>query len=340
MNDRQDLSSYFNLHGIDRKLGYEKARTLPQDGVVAVTLAVPPGDGLRITNTIEFQLLVPARYHLEGNIVVTTSDSELLTYVNESDVKRRDGFYELILPGMDRVKYPFPVWLYYIRSLLQIHRATEWSVPAQLDNEFKHLNADWPAVSFSLAQELTIFHGAGRTRGKRNYMEDVDFCFDSITIAGKRSISVFGVMDGHGGQECALYCADDVPSRIATLLRSGNSCPDAMYRAFRESDTECLESRASGNSGSTANVAMYDRATNVFYVANTGDTRAVLSRAGRALDLSYDRKGTDPEEMARVVRAGGYVAKGRIMGTLAVSRALGKGGAKITKLKLHVYQDC
>ena len=69
---------------------------------------------------------------------------------------------------------------------------------------------------------------------------------------------------------------------------------------------------------------MYDTSSNLFYIANTGDTRAVLSRNGKAQDLSYDRKGNDPEEIARVVKAGGFVSKGRIMGSLAVSRALGK----------------
>jgi serine/threonine protein phosphatase PrpC len=111
--------------------------------------------------------------------------------------------------------------------------------------------------------------------------------------------------------------------RVAALLRSGCSCPEALYKAFRESDLECLETSACGNSGSTANVAVYDASVNVFFIANTGDTRAVLARGGQALDLSYDRKGSDPEEIARVVRAGGFVNKGRIMGTLAVSRALG-----------------
>ncbi|KAJ1410181.1 phosphatase 2C-like domain-containing protein, partial [Ochromonadaceae sp. CCMP2298] len=136
-------------------------------------------------------------------------------------------------------------------------------------------------------------------------------------------IAVFGVLDGHGGERCAQQCAEDIPLRVAAHMRAGVSCPIALHRSFLEADSHFLSSPAGCSSGSTANVAVYHRQRNVFYIANTGDTRAVLCRGGAALDLSHDRKGSDAEEIARVVRAGGYVANGRVQGSLAVSRALG-----------------
>jgi serine/threonine protein phosphatase PrpC len=220
---------------------------------------------------------------------------------------------------MDRVKYQFPVWFYATRSLFQKSTAEPWVCAVQLRDEFQHINLSYPRNTV----ELKLFCGAGRTRGKRNYMEDVDFVFSSIKINDQRSISVFGVLDGHGGKECSQFCADDIPVRVAANMRNGSSCPEALYKAFLESDQECLESGASGDAGSTANVAVYDQQHNVLYVANAGDTRAVLSRGGVAMDLSYDRKGTDPEEIARVAKAGGFVKNGRLQGSLAVSRALG-----------------
>jgi protein phosphatase PTC1 len=39
--------------------------------------------------------------------------------------------------------------------------------------------------------------------------------------------------------------------------------------------------------------------------------------------LSYDHKGTVPQEQKRVVDAGGYISNGRINGNLAVGRSLG-----------------
>jgi protein phosphatase 1G len=58
-------------------------------------------------------------------------------------------------------------------------------------------------------------------------------------------------------------------------------------------------------------------------VANAGDSRAVLSRRGVAVPLTRDHKPTDADEFARITRAGGFVADGRVNGSLNLSRALG-----------------
>jgi protein phosphatase 1G len=58
-------------------------------------------------------------------------------------------------------------------------------------------------------------------------------------------------------------------------------------------------------------------------VANTGDSRAVLSVRGRAEPLSQDHKPVLLEEAARIARAGGFVRDNRVNGALAVSRTLG-----------------
>ena len=33
-------------------------------------------------------------------------------------------------------------------------------------------------------------------------MEDVDFIFDAVRVMDKRTVGVYGVLDGHGGKEC------------------------------------------------------------------------------------------------------------------------------------------
>lgn len=61
----------------------------------------------------------------------------------------------------------------------------------------------------------------------------------------------------------------------------------------------------------------------VLYTANAGDARVVLCRAGKALRLSYDHKGSDHNEGQRVQKAGGTILNNRVNGVLAVTRALG-----------------
>jgi serine/threonine protein phosphatase PrpC len=67
----------------------------------------------------------------------------------------------------------------------------------------------------------------------------------------------------------------------------------------------------------------------VLYVANLGDTRAVLSKGGLAERLSYDHRGTDPAEIERIKSCGGIVIDGRVGGTLALTRAFGDHSLKI-----------
>jgi protein phosphatase 1G len=60
------------------------------------------------------------------------------------------------------------------------------------------------------------------------------------------------------------------------------------------------------------------------YVANAGDSRAILSREGKAIDMSFDHKPEDGPELERIVAAGGRVSNdGRVNGGLNLSRALG-----------------
>lgn len=59
------------------------------------------------------------------------------------------------------------------------------------------------------------------------------------------------------------------------------------------------------------------------YCANAGDSRSVISTAGKCKPLSYDHKPTDPKENQRIVNAGGFVEFGRVNGNLALSRAIG-----------------
>ncbi|KAE8225873.1 hypothetical protein CF319_g1449 [Tilletia indica] len=66
----------------------------------------------------------------------------------------------------------------------------------------------------------------------------------------------------------------------------------------------------------------------VLYTGNVGDARAVLCRAGEAVRLTYDHKGSDPQETERIQGAGGYVMNNRVNGVLAVTRSLGDSSMK------------
>ncbi len=66
-----------------------------------------------------------------------------------------------------------------------------------------------------------------------------------------------------------------------------NSIEDSLIRGFLKTDSKFLDKGESG--GTTAVVAVY-APNSVLYVANAGDSRAVLCEKGVARALSVDHK--------------------------------------------------
>ena len=121
-------------------------------------------------------------------------------------------------------------------------------------------------------------------------------------------------------------------AKEAALLKGFLYC-DQRYLVEQETNGE--------KSGTTACAVLIDHSD--IYVANCGDTRAILSRAGQAIELSRDHKPTDPEEKARVEAAGGRVPDGSgyvELGDkgLAVSRAMGNPSFKQNPTKSDAGQ--
>jgi len=67
---------------------------------------------------------------------------------------------------------------------------------------------------------------------------------------------------------------------------------------------------------------------NVLYVANVGDTRAVLSKSGQAERMSVDDKCDNIDEQIRIKQSNGLIVMNRVGGVLAVTRAFGDHSLK------------
>jgi serine/threonine protein phosphatase PrpC len=83
-----------------------------------------------------------------------------------------------------------------------------------------------------------------------------------------------------------------------------------------------LDKTAADAIGCTANVILVDNHKKL-YVANAGDSRCVLARAGKAIPLSFDHKPENEEERKRIENAGSAILEGRVDGNLNLSRSLG-----------------
>ncbi|OMJ65755.1 hypothetical protein SteCoe_37669 [Stentor coeruleus] len=177
-------------------------------------------------------------------------------------------------------------------------------------------------------------------QGWRNTMEDAKL----VNLALDDNTMIFGVFDGHGGKEVAEFVSRHFCIEIVTTraFKEGNF-EQALKDTFLKMDdllrtTEGLKEviriakdlpsnypvQADPNmmmAGCTAVVALICR--NFIFVANAGDSRCILSRDGRAVELSQDHKPDLPQERDRIIRAGGTVDDGRVMGNLNLSRSIG-----------------
>lgn len=191
--------------------------------------------------------------------------------------------------------------------------------------------------------------GAASTRGARAYMEDRHTVIASYSpSADGISRSFAAVYDGHNGARAAEHCS----SRLHVVLASnpamgtctGSSAADkaeqqrmgaAFCSTFHALDKEILhKSRHSkGRDGCTGLVLL--RVGEVVYTAHCGDSRAVLSRAGKAVRITQDHKPDTPGEASRIRQAGGRThftncwrviiepKDGQLGSGLAVSRSFG-----------------
>jgi len=148
-----------------------------------------------------------------------------------------------------------------------------------------------------------------------------------------RRVSLHAVLDGHGGEQSAELGSELFENFFFEELENASlGIERALYNAVTRLEAEILSQaekeqetigRMINTSGTTLCAVAVDLDQGIAYCANVGDSRAVLCRGASAVELSTDHKATLPQEIANVVHSGGFVSYGRVLGLLALSRAIG-----------------
>uniref|UniRef100_T1IPX2 Protein phosphatase 1B n=1 Tax=Strigamia maritima TaxID=126957 RepID=T1IPX2_STRMM len=174
-------------------------------------------------------------------------------------------------------------------------------------------------------------------QGWRIEMEDAH-CAVLGLPQGLEDWSFFAVFDGHAGARVSAHCAENLLDSITQseeFCKNANSCDlssnaqtnvDNVKTGIRDGFLrldEKMRSLISGEdkSGSTAVCCLIS--SHHIFIANCGDSRAVLSRDKKVMFSTLDHKPINPVEKERIQNAGGSVMIQRVNGSLAVSRALG-----------------
>jgi len=180
-----------------------------------------------------------------------------------------------------------------------------------------------------LALEDIIFEGQSygiqSSKGRRRYMEDTSCAYDNLDGEGREAY--FGVFDGHGGRRAADFAAQNLYKyMVAERVGTTSNVAEAVSSAFLAADKKFVElaEREELRDGTTV-VAAYIREGKL-WVANVGDSRAVLCRDGIALAVTEDHRPDRQNEMERIESHGGtvlHMGSWRVEGVLAVTRAIG-----------------
>ncbi|XP_028394339.1 integrin-linked kinase-associated serine/threonine phosphatase 2C-like isoform X2 [Dendronephthya gigantea] len=185
--------------------------------------------------------------------------------------------------------------------------------------------------------------------GEREDMQDAhvvmddfgpEFSDDHIPHDVSR-LAYYAIFDGHAGAEAAKFAAKNLHKNIVRKFPKGEvvnkdkEIKRCLIDAYRKTDEEFLQEATKHNptlkDGSTAVSILV--VNDVLYVANLGDSKALLCRRNEdgkysIVSLTKDHSPTQYEERLRIQKSGGNVREGRVLGILEVSRSFGDGRFK------------
>ena len=119
-------------------------------------------------------------------------------------------------------------------------------------------------------------------------------------------VGLFGIFDAHNGDAVAKHLQENLFNNI---MNEGGALADpagATRDGYLLTDRNILESTIE-RGGSTAVTAMIWERGRRLIVANVGDSKAVMSKSGKAVQLSVDHDPGRPTERADVEARGGHV---------------------------------
>lgn len=196
-----------------------------------------------------------------------------------------------------------------------------------------YLSSPNTAKVTEMGSDARFQYSAVSMQGWRNQQEDSHIA----ELKLPNGEALFGVFDGHGGKEVALYVEKKFVNTFKNLAeyKSGDyeaalrKCFITMDDMMNGAKSQDPVTAYSMSAGCTACVALVTKDSII--CANSGDSRCVMARGPLAVEMSEDHKPDNAGELKRIEAAGGFVEDGRVRGILSLSRALGDLEYKLNK---------
>tara|TARA_B110000208_G_C11737439_1_gene418639 strand:- start:731 stop:1540 length:810 start_codon:yes stop_codon:yes gene_type:complete len=156
-----------------------------------------------------------------------------------------------------------------------------------------------------------VFHIASLI-GKRESNEDEELCIENINnINNTNNINIYGIFDGHGGNEVSTYLKKNIPKYFFNKSIDYNNLNKLrkyiklVYGHCQKKLEEKLKQK-SYQVGSTALIIILFK--NFLYTINLGDCRAIICvKDNFPLQISKDHKPNAYDEKIRIEKLGGSI---------------------------------
>ncbi|GMJ12921.1 CERK-1 interacting protein phosphatase 1 [Hibiscus trionum] len=181
-----------------------------------------------------------------------------------------------------------------------------------------------------------VKYGFTLAKGKANHPME-DYHVAKFAQLRGHELGLFAIYDGHLGDSVPSYLQKHLFSNILKDEEFWTDPGRSISKAYEKTDQAILSHDPDlGRGGSTAVTAILIDGQKL-WVANIGDSRAVLSKKGQAIQMSIDHEPNT--ERGSIENRGGFVSNmpgdvARVNGQLAVSRAFGD-----KNLKSHLRSD-
>lgn len=174
------------------------------------------------------------------------------------------------------------------------------------------------------------------TQGYRKEMEDKSLMSEfQINQNGKivADVKLYAIFDGHAGVKTAKFAKDNLQKFLKEELDSKPSLDDLeIWNALKIAPVKMNDVwKKTDNdwSGTTACIALViqqkQNNSQALWIANIGDSRAVICKNNQAEQLTIDAKPNSKQKSFddSVYKRGGFISDGRVDSFLATARALG-----------------
>lgn len=201
----------------------------------------------------------------------------------------------------------------------------KYTDPADIKLESESVDSSHGAINASTTS------GQKELNQDRYLSESMELKLDGQT----HSATLIGVFDGHGtGGEIA---ADHIRARLKDALLGQFNAGKDIWHALRQACVK-LDESYSGKGGSCATIGLI--VNGQVWLANVGDSRAILVRREDIVQMTQDQLPTEPNFMHRITDLGGTVDKKgktyRVGRKLNVARSIGdhdtKGMSPVPKI--------